>query len=83
MMSDAFWQMLGVAIVALAPVIGMLIRQNFQMRRTALLAERDRAMMLAKLNEAALFMNTIAVNTNAFKAEAEKRRASGFGDLDP
>ena len=82
-MPDAFWQMIGVAVVALAPVIGMMIRQNFQMRRANLKAERDRAMMLAKLNEQATFMNTIAVNTNAFKAESEKRRASGFGELDP
>jgi hypothetical protein len=82
-MSDAFWQMIGVAVVALAPVIGMLVRQNFQTRRANLKAERDRAMMLAKLNEQTLFMNTIAVNTSGFMAEVEKKRTSGFGELDP
>jgi hypothetical protein len=82
-MSDAFWQMLGVAIVALAPVIGILLRQNYQMRRANLKAERDREALMAKMDRTASFMNTIAVNTSGFKAAEERRRASGFGELDP
>jgi uncharacterized membrane protein len=82
-MSDAFWQMIGVAIMALAPVIGMLISQNRRMAAEREKAQRDREELLAKMDQTAVFMNTIAVNSSAFKAAAERKRTSGFGELDP
>lgn len=82
-MSDAFWQMIGVAITALAPVVLLLLRQNRTMRREAAKAAADRAALLSKMTEATNFMSTVAVSSAAFQRALDRRRASGFGDLDP
>lgn len=82
-MSDAFWQMVGVAVTALAPVILLLLRQNRTMRREAAKAAADRDALLSKMTEATNFMNTVAVSSSAFQKALDRRRPSGFGELDP
>lgn len=60
-----------------------IVKQEKEVKSVEQTANRTANKVDAMHAETQRFMQTVAIDTAAFKAAQAKRRASGFGDLDP